>query len=65
MSKWSSPDTPPTDQRTVLVFTGVGGLGTAFYAWKKWAWSYGHAMTVPPLKWRDLTDILKEVEEDD
>lgn len=61
-SYWHVPSRPPTNPRTVLAYRGAGGLNTAFYAFGRWNYSGGNPMLSDPLMWRDLTDIIKEVE---
>ena len=61
MSIWIEGDTPPQTARTVLAYVGAGTVATAYYEYKKWVWSGGHSMTAPPLYWRDVLDLLKEV----
>ena len=58
---WIDGGTPPETARTVLAYVGAGSVATVYYEYKKWVWGGGHAMSIPPLYWMDVTDLLAEV----
>ena len=62
MSEWAwANDRVPDTARTVLAYVGAGNVATVYYEYKKWVWSAGHAMTVPPLYWMDIDELLKGI----
>jgi hypothetical protein len=61
MTFWMPGDTPPKTARTVLAYVGAGNVATVYYEYKKWVWGGGHEMSIPPLYWMDVLDLMKEI----
>ena len=58
---WIDGETTPDTARTVLAYVGAGNVATCYYEYKKWVWGGGHEMSIPPLYWMDVHNLMKEI----